>query len=189
MVGKKFVVMKPSSFYSNDKPIVIFDEKKYPFYFHPNKLGSITFNLPIGKYYTKSILKEIPFIPYEKQMNVKPDTDYGFNISDNPHKATITPFDKKITVDKKIDSLKYLPAKQFIVGHEIGHTIVGGDRFDSMKNKIFDAEKWCDRFSENYMLANGWNPTQVKFAKEFILSNVDRKNCIDNRLHTHNYRP
>lgn len=187
----KFRCNDPATFFCSDHQIKILDENKKLFYYHPNSIGSITFNLPVGIYYTDNSLQQKPFVPYEKF--VKPEKfidprEFKILVGNNPHKATINLRDKTILFDKKIASHKYRPCLQFILGHEIYHTCVGGSLFDKAGNMIFDAEKACDDFSKNYMLSHGWNPTQIKIASALLLNDKDRVQCIHNNTITKNFR-
>jgi len=177
----KLNCISPCTFFSQDSPIEILDDKGNIFFYHPNSDRKINFNLPVGKFQTKNILIQKDFAPYEKlnpaTFSIRPQ-DFLVVVGKNPHKATISMKNKTILVDKEIANHKYKPCKAFIIGHEIGHIIIGGSQYDRSGKMVFDAEKWCDDFSRNYMLATGYNPSQIKIASELMLSDASRKNCI-----------
>jgi len=154
------------------------------FYMHPNDRKSILFNLPMGVFYTENnLLKQKEFQPYEKfrgwNLKFNPK-EFTTVLKPNKNKATINTFFKTITVDPSIPKYNYAPLLDFVIGHELGHLEVGGNKYDDNKNLIFDAEKACDEISRNYMLSHGWNPSQIKLAAELLLRSGDRRECIHN---------
>lgn len=174
----------PATFFSRDNNVLIRDVENNMFYQHPNERNCITFNLPVGVFYTDNELLEQPdFIPYEKFKSV----DFKFNpkefsitVKQNPNKATINTFFKTIVVDPSILEFNYAPLLTFLLGHEMAHLIVGGNTYDKNSVLLFDAEKACDDISRNYMLSHGFNPSQIKIASELLLRSRDRKECIHN---------
>ena len=177
----KLKCVSPCTFFSQDSPIDIKDSKGNIFFFHTNTDRKINFNLPVGSYSTKNLLIQKDFLPYEKLNDVKfpiNPKDFLVVVGNNKHKATISMDNRTILVDRSIANHTYKPCKAFIIGHEIGHIIIGGSKYDKSGKMILDAEKWCDDFSRNYMLATGYNPSQIKIASELLLNDFDRKNCI-----------
>ncbi len=172
----KIINREPSSFYSSDTDISILDMYKNPFYAASNFRKNITFNLPVGVFYTNNVLKRVAFKPYEDfkypSLNYSPK-DFKIVIAKNPNKLTINTLSKTIKVDPLIAENKFLPLLTFSIGHELGHLKYGGS------TPSFDAEKACDDFSRNYMLSHGWNPTQINLAAQMLLRSFDRKNCIE----------
>lgn len=177
---------KPCSFFSEDKEIKILDEDRQPFYFHTNTAREITFNLPVGKYFTRNKITLLDtFKPYNNYKTPNFDlTGYKIIIGNNPHKATITPAKRQILVDSSINKIKYKPAKKFLIGHEIFHLHCGGNKYalydaqgKGIGTPIYDAERECDDCSEKNMLNIGYNPTQIKLAKNLILDSFERKIC------------
>lgn len=187
----KIICLEPSTFYTEDKDISIYDDLKNIFFYHPNKENSIQFNLPVGIFYTKNKIKRSLFQPYEKFDNL-PLSDAVSNfrpvVKKNPNKATINNVSKTITVDPSISEHIYKPCSAFIAAHEIGHLHYGGNKYDTYGNLIFNAEKACDDYAINYMLSHGWNPSQIKILKQLILKDEDRKHCIHTRTTNYNFR-
>lgn len=179
----KLICKDPCTFFSTDRNIHVMDENKNSFYFHPNREQFINFNLPIGEYYCDNKIKQTIFNPYEKFIMpykfIAP-SEFKIVVSPNEKKATISIPKKTITVDPKVAYHKYKPATIFVLGHEIAHTTFGGNILNNKGEIVFNAEKACDNQSKNWMLANGYNPTQIKFAVDLILSSQDRRNCIHN---------
>jgi len=178
------ICKEPATFFCEDLNVKIFDEKNNIFYTHPNKENKLTFNLPVGKFQTNNIIfKKNIFLPYENlaenYFRILP-TKFKIIVCDNENKATINTSKLTIRLDKEIANHIYKPVKTFIIGHEIGHIIFGGDLYDSEKNILFDAEQACDEFAKNYMLSKGYNPTQIKIAANLLLNNSERKKCIHN---------
>lgn len=178
---KSFCCIDPCTFFSTENNIIILDDKKNLFYFHPNNEMNITFNLPIGKYFTENSLQQKLFTPYEEfkkpERYISPK-EFKIIVKKNPNKATISLRNRTITIDPKIANHKYRPCLQFILGHEIYHTTVGGNLYDTKGNLIFNAEAACDDFSKNYMLSHGFNPSQIKIACNLLLNDQTRKECI-----------
>ncbi len=175
---------EPKTYFCSE-PVNILDEDKNIFYIHPNKEQSITFNLPIGFYFTNNNLEEKHYQPYGKKPNVKFPFDLDemkVLIASNKHTATIRPFEKTITVDPNTANIKYKPALAFLLRHEVYHLVIGGSRFDGKGNIIFDAEKACDDYAKKDMLYCGYNPTQITIAKELLLTSPERKKCIEKNL-------
>lgn len=172
----------PKSYVSFDTDLVIRDNKKIPFYFHPNKERYITFNLPKGKFYTNNIITELPefkpygvYVPFNLQ-GIKP-TEFEFNVGKNEHIATITPFKKEILLDKWLQKIKYKPAIIFLGCHEFFHLKNKGSIYNGT-TLVYDAEQACDNDAENFMCSKlGYNPTQITIAKQILLKNGTRKYC------------
>lgn len=185
----KIVCVDPCTFFCSDSPIKVLDRDKKIFYFHPNKEGAITFNLPKGTFYTENKIQQRVFQPYEvfeKPAKYISPAEFEIKVKKNPKKATISIPNRTITFDPCVAYHDYQPALVFVLGHEIFHTAVGGNIYHPVTKQImFDAEKACDNFSANWMLSHGYNPNQIKFAVKLILSNSDRKECIANQF---NYR-
>lgn len=176
----KLKVERPSSFFTSDSEVKILDDKGNIFYVHPNRQRKICFNLPIGEYETENNLKEVGFVPYVKTSY--PDLfqrikKYKVIKKFNPNKASIFQGKKKIKISDKVkyadgsnfDLHEFKPCTVFLLGHEAAHTIVGSN------TKDFDAETACDNISEAWMLANGYNPSQIKICKQLTLSSPERK--------------
>lgn len=178
-----FVVINniPSTFFS-DKPVKVLDEDKNLFYIHPNKEGSIKFNLPVGKYHTgERIFREKYFEPYSLNFKGFPKGFMeGFKVSvcNNPNKATIFPKQKHIFLDKEIANHKYQPLKVFTLGHEISHCLPEGRGIRCNSGEF----NWCDQNSANYMLSVGYNPSQIKLAHRILLDGGHRTECFENHI-------
>lgn len=186
----KLILSKPCTYFSTDSPIKILDENKNVFFIHPNNENKINFNLPVGSFFTENTLYKRAFQPYEKfegtNLTLSDLQKFKTSIGNNPHKASINTINKTILVDRKIANVKYKPLLKFLMLHECKHIEVGGNVYDGDRI-IFDAEKACDAFATNYMLAFGWNPTQIQILKE-ILNDTDRKECIQHATTKHNFR-
>lgn len=137
--------------------------------------------MPKGVFYSRNRLTKKSFIPYKefRKNNLSANIVNSFELIEakNPNKATINTKLKTIKIDNKIADIEYKPCLVFLLAHELGHTIFGGDKYMG-EQKIFDAEIACDSFASNYMLSHGYNPTQIVVAKEMLLSRTDRKKCI-----------
>lgn len=192
-------ITEPSSFYSTDSPIHIFDELGNMFYVHPNRQRKITFNLPIGEYKTENNLKKVGFVPYVKNnhnFDFKKVIGLRLIRKKNKNKATITPYKKEIVMDKKVrykdgtsfNIDEYQPCKTFLIGHEIAHLKVGGNQYNFDGTIKFDAEKKCDEISETMMLSNGYNPSQIRICKQLLLSSPHRMECSQYYPTKNNFR-
>lgn len=176
----KIVCKSPRTFFTSDKDVTIRDDKKVFFYYHDNADGSLTFNLPCGVYFTSNNLTEKPFAPYVKLPEY--ETPYALDqfkiiVGHNPHKATITPNKRTILIDRKVANIKYKPALVFMLAHELYHLCIGGSRYDTTGRMVFDAEAACDAFAERYMMARGWNHSQITIAKYILLDDENRIKC------------
>lgn len=186
----RIVNILPSTFFSTDKDIKIFDSRKKVFYFHPNKERNITFNLPRGIFFTgNKIERKNIFVPYKKFVSPFPKDflrQVKVEIKPNPNKATNYRLQKRFVIDPKIAFHEYAPVPVFTIAHEIGHfihfpkrTLSTNINSSSFKKEADQCEKDADSFAVHYMLGNGYNPTQIKIAKELVLSHVERKLCLD----------
>lgn len=170
---------RPSSFFVSG-PVKIRDEKKNFFYFHPNPKGKLLFNLPKGRFYTDVPLTRETFKPYPTFVLPLPDHYFGHEgmkvyLGTNPCKATITPKERVIKVDEKLSTVEYRPAKVFFMGHEYGHL-------------RFIDENICDLFACNFMLLNGYNPTQIKTSYEMLFSkNPGRRTFLNEKFDEQNF--
>ena len=112
------------------------------------------------------------FVPYVEFKSFLPKnflSSYTLVVAPNENKASIYPNQKKIVVDTNIAKIKYRPALVFILGHELSHYKYHSNGYSNLM------ERKCDDESEKYMLACGYNPTQVKLAKEMLLNSDWRK--------------
>lgn len=182
-------ITKPSSFFTSDRGVVVRDIDGNIFYSHPNRQRKLCFNLPVGEYSTMNNVKQVGFKPYVPFKNHFKDDEikkYKVVVSPNPHKASIIPHKRRIIVSDKVrykdgsalDIGEYKPCITFLMCHEKAHRIVGGNVVDPVtKRVVFDAEQACDNIAENYMLSHGFNPSQVRLAKQLILSTPGRREC------------
>lgn len=182
-------VVKPSSFFTIE-PLTILDKNGNYFYVHPNKEGALIFNLPIGIFFTNNKVYQRDFKAYENSKFdiVQSLEGYKLTIGENPHKCTINLRTKTILMSPMIFNLKYEPAIRFVLGHEGAHTIHGGNILKNDGSLVYNAEAACDNCSKNYMLANGYNPTQIEISTKITLRDFQRRQCIDNSLTKHNFK-
>jgi hypothetical protein len=167
---------------------MIYDEDKQPFYWHTNRERSITFNLPIGKYYTPNDLtRKLKFVPYgnEKYPLFKGKAKtwlkrlkiYSYK---NPNKASISLDKGVIIVDPQYYYNKYKPCRVFTLKHEVYHYFFHCQTMAQKENRFIHQhyEKECDNAAKAWMLANGYNPTQISLAIKLLLKGQERKDCM-----------
>jgi hypothetical protein len=165
---------------------MILDDKKNPFYWHTNKQHSITFNLPIGKYYTKNNINKLPvFKPYgNEKYPIFPNNGFLKSLKiycrPNPNKASISLQQRVIVVDPKYFNNPYKPLKTFTLCHEVFHFFFHSQSLEEKQNRFIHEhyEKQCDNAAKAFMLANGWNPTQISLAIKLLLKGQHRKDCM-----------
>jgi len=165
---------------------MILDDKGNPFYWHTNKEHSITFNLPKGKYSTENkIKKKLLFKPYghEKYPKFRNTTflkDLKIYCRPNPNKASISLQQRVIVVDPKYFNNKYKPLKTFTLCHEVFHFFFHSQSIEEKQNKFIHEhyEMQCDNAAKAWMLAHGWNPTQISLAIQMLLKGENRKSCM-----------
>lgn len=190
----KIKVNKPSTFFTNYTEVVILDSKKFPFYFHTNKAKHLTFNLPKGTYYSNVPVKRQPkFIPYGTKTYPRFKKGVLQRIKiyrvKNPNKASISLETAQIFVDPLYYDNPYKPLLTFTIMHEIFHHFFHAKTEREKKNIFIHQyiEAQCDNAAKNFMLANGWNPSQVRMACKMLLRSKWRNKCIqDNTTHPKN---
>ena len=180
--------------------MLILDQYKHLFYFHYNKEHHLTFNLPPGYYYSYTPLyKQSVFRPYEKRTYPPMAADLNNIVlmsRPNPNKASTTARKIKgkiwINADPKYFYHDYMPLKTATLLHELFHSNKGFHLTNEKHRKNYyihtHIEMKCDDAARNYMLVNGWNPSQVSFAFKLLLSGAPRKNCIANNTTGKHYR-
>lgn len=180
-----FKVHKPSTFFSPTPYLMIFDEKGKPFYWHTNTQKHINFNLPPGTYFTEAnIKKKWPFKPYGHKPwpKFKPGALSHIKIFSypNPNKASISLEKGFIIADPYFYNHDYEPLKKFTTLHELFHHFYHAKNDHERKNFYIHEfiEAQCDNAAKNYMLANGYNPTQISLAVKLLLRGENRKQCI-----------
>lgn len=177
--------IEPSSFLCEEKNLKVYDERKKIFYVHPNTEKSILFNLPKGKFFTPNrIFREKKFIPYKTFVSAVDSSQIkGIKviIRKNPNKATVYRSIKTIVIDNEFANHDFKPVPVFVFAHELHHFTFFPKNEEERKNDLFmlEIEKKCDEGAVNYMLGNGYNPSQIKLAKEIVLSNKHRGKCVD----------
>ena len=178
-----FVLDKKTGFFCKVKDLLILDSKNIPFYYRANETRNQKFNLPSGKYnsdnllfkldkpvfYTKPKLKKrYVFKRYPKNFKII----YGVN----PNKCTVDLNTNTILFDNE-----YLNAPRFITDfikfHELGHYRYSG--------KGQQSEKDCDSFAAWCMIEAGYNPTQIRVAIKYSLS--DGHLGIKRKIENFNY--
>ncbi len=166
---------------------MVFDEKGNPFYWHTNKERSITFNLPIGKYSTENkLIKQPKFIPYgNEKYPIFPNDGFikalKVYCEPNPNKASISLEKRIIVVDPKYYNSSYKPLQVFTLRHEVYHYFFHCKSDKERQNKFIHQhyEKECDNAAKAWMLANGYNPTQISLAIKLLLKGQERKDCME----------
>ena len=180
--------------------MLILDQYKHLFYFHYNKERHITFNLPVGSYYSYTPLIELNgFIPYEKR--TYPDMAADLNAivlfcAKNKNKASTTAKKIKgriwINADPKFFYHEFLPTQTFTLLHELFHSNKGYHTTADWQRKNFYIHEFiemrCDAAAENYMLVHGWNPIQISMAGKFLLDGKRRRDCIERNTTGKHYR-
>lgn len=175
----------PSSFFSSDEGLVIFDEYGNIFYVHPNKTKKINFNLPVGQFFTENnIMRKEKFVPYTKGWEKFDSTGFVVRVGVNPNKLTVTPALKDIIADHSINDCKYIPLMEFCLGHELSHTLPSGKGISCTGN----VKNFCDENSANRMLAIGYNPSQINIARKMSMSDSYRSDCLEKQVMKPKYR-
>lgn len=177
-------VTKPSTFLAESPDVLILDEDKHVFYLHPNKERKLTFNLPTGRYYSNvPVVKCHRFLPYGDGYYPPfaiPLDKIKIYEEENPNKASISLERLIIIVDPKFYRAEYKPLQTFTLLHELFHGNYHCKTKAERENKYMREfiEMKCDRAAGNYMLANGWNPSQVSMAGKMLLRGQNRRDCI-----------
>ena len=154
-------------------PVIIYDAKGVIFYASNN---SHLFNLPKGfvgtvkgeiKPLREPINYYIPDLPpFEKKTPLK---SLKITFGDNPNKCSVRFRDGVIFFDNQFKHKEL--ARNYIIGHEIGHFFYIGNGDESEKN--------CDIFSAKMMLENGYNPSQIIVTSEISLTGQNKEYRIN----------
>lgn len=177
----KLVVMKKTGYQITDPqtPVIIRDNRGILFYSTEALTPKVKqFNLPtFGNGMTYLVesgsFKEMPFpVPasYVKlpSLSRRFPSPFDFKIlfGVNPNKCTVKWNEKEILFDNSFLE-KPLPQIFFILYHEYAHA-------------FFSSEVLCDRMAANYMLAKGFNPSQIGSSSITALSSkqLHRKNDL-----------
>lgn len=182
----KIHITKPSTFFTNEPDFVIYDDKQFPFYFHTNTARKISFNLPPGTYYsTVKVRKKPIFKPYgQKKYPRFPKGFLSRRIAihkvNNKNKASIALETGDIFVDPLYHDNPYEPLQAFTLLHELFHHFFHAKTKREKRNPFIHQfiESQCDDAARNYMLANGYNPSQVRIACGLLLRSKWRNKCI-----------
>lgn len=177
---KEFEVLKPTNFFSSEKPLKIYDSRGILFYsdsFTKNFRGF--FSLPKGIFKTANNLittdkgkkdpNKIVLPPYERNFHHNFD-EFVISFGDNPSKCTINHREKTILFDKSF--LKFPSyVLYFILGHEMGHN-------------YYSTEEYADLYGAKQMLKWGFNVSQIGYAPLTSLSdnNYGRKKLLTDYL-------
>lgn len=155
-----------------------------PFFVKSNCNG-LKFNLPKGKYeliegQIIDLKEPINYtLPKLKGRYVFKKSPKGFKVlfDKNPYKCTVDLSNNTITFD---NSFKKEPIQilDFVQFHELGHFRYSG--------KGLQSEIDCDNFAIYCMLKRGYNPSQIRYASQFTLSNSaeSKKRKKENYLQT-----
>ncbi len=164
---------------------MILDDKRNPFYWHTNEARHINFNLPPGTYYTENDLhKRAKFKPYGHEPYPKLNKAFLRRVKvfpyKNPSKASISLQKAFILADPAFYYSKYKPLKTFTLCHEVFHTVYHAKNRRERNNFYIHEyiEMQCDNAAKAFMLANGWNPTQISLAVKMLLRGKHRRECI-----------
>lgn len=178
---KSFTLAAKTGFRVKDiyKPIVIRDFRGISFYNTEPILPKVKFfNLPAGKYFLDSGHFErlpnpikYPFLKVPRfERFRKVPSHFKMLFANNPNKCTVDWDRGTITFD---NSMKEDPLTEldFIRYHEYSHA-------------RYKTEKFCDLMAVNYMLAKGYNPSQIGRAQIESLSDkaYDRKIFVLQKL-------
>ena len=170
-----------TGFKSRDRIINIFSLDNSPFYIKKNEESEIHFNLPSGKYKTNNNIIESKLKNYTLKALPRPNrniplpklSDIKIIYTNNENKCSIDVDNHEIFMDYSLAILP-TPIVDFVKAHELGHYFYFG--------KGEQSEKDCDNFAYNALIGIGYNPSQVTYAANEILSNKKfaqiRKNCI-----------
>ena len=142
--------------------------------------------MPVGKYETDNSLTKLQtFKPYGNKKFPKFDNkDFMRSLevfkNPNPNKASISLEQCIIIVDPKFYNSPYKPLKTFTLLHECFHYFYHSKDRKQKANRFIHQhiEKQCDESACYYMLANGWNPTQISLAIKLLLKGEERKEVI-----------
>ena len=178
-------VSQPTTFFTSSKGLIILDSKRNPFYWHDNQDKHINFNLPPGRYYCNVPIQErAQFKPYNHEPYPKFTGSFLNDVQvykhKNPNKASISLERRFILADPKFYNHTYRPLKTFTLCHEVFHRFFHAKTRAERKNPFIREyiERQCDNAAKNFMLANGWNPTQVSLAVKLLLRGKGRKDAI-----------
>jgi hypothetical protein len=170
------------------EPIIIRDHRNIPFYDSRYLSKPVKFfNLPKGRYNVISGQITETLQPREYQKFTLPKAkrnrplpqDFKVIFTDTPHKALVDWDNKEIVFDNYFKT-RPLPEVMFIFFHEMGHSKWGG--YIPGSKQYNDAEHYCDMFSHNMMLDEGYNPSQIGLSPVNSLS--DRQPTRKKRLLT-----
>lgn len=163
-----FEVIEKSGFVSADKIICVYDSDNSIFYYKENESKKvIKFNLPKGIYFSENNLQQINPIKYKyaklsKTYNeTKFPNEFKISFAKNPHKCTVDLNNATIVFDNKY-KLAERYTIDYIIFHELGHYFYYGK---GQKSEID-----CDKFAANCMLVIGYNPSQIRAAQFYTLS-------------------
>jgi len=166
-----------------DEPVVILDERMGTFYDTWNILPVKKFNLPPGDYFltmgkitplSSPVNHTLSILPIAERLTYPNPQNFEVVYGQTPHKCNVLWDDKKILFDISCRSLpKFM--QYFMLFHEFGH-------------EHYDTEEYCDLYANNAMLKYGFNPSQIKAAKDYGLDerNRERKDFMEYIILTQN---
>lgn len=194
---RDLVLNQKTGFKVTDKtvPINIRDYRGILFYSTESLLPYVeSFNLPAGEYMIDSgffsqMSAPVDFTlePLPKSEVLFPDdpTNFSIEFAPNPNKCTIYWKEKMIVFDDgTATGINFaecpLPEFYFILYHEYGHSRYGFGRLYTPN----EVEAYCDLYSSNKMLSQGYNPSQIMAAPKKTLSSKQdyRKDYIETTL-------
>ena len=184
-----FSVESPSGFTCADGTFTIFDDKGFIFYSRTNKQKKTHFNLPRGNYRTecKNILpakfrvyKLVPLPKFERNLPVPKKVDYVVKETSSKCMVIRAYPVWTIVMSPAMHNGQRI-SKDLAIAHEFGHCYFGGSDISEF-TKYIRSEMNCDHYAINYLLRNGYNPSQLNTAEKLTLSHnegaIKRKNHI-----------
>ena len=155
---------KPTCYYCNESPVVVYTLDGKPFYAYKNATGArVHFNLPKGMFETANLLDRAQLRKYKvekppkHERNIKMPKHIHYEFGNNKNKASIHLATGGVLLDKAFLE-KPNSFIQQIKLHELAH--------------YYYATEWkCDRWAQYVMVKLlGYNPSQVGSCNGHCLS-------------------
>lgn len=176
-----FPVTSKSGFIALTDVVICGSDGKF---FHAASPGQ-KFNMPKGNYFLSGKVNNLPaplnsdiaFYPFER--DDRQWNEYKIFVCNNPNKASVI-FASGIAFIFLDHSIAELPSPcvQYAIEHELAHA-----HYKQKKGeKAEEVENRCDCYAEHKMLQDGYNPSQLKFANNQLLSRKWRKHKCTQRM-------